>query len=90
MTQIYLRYIAFGAGFFCYFEKWRFEIAAQFCLMTLLTIGYGNIVPITFAGRLFMIFYTMLGFLVAGFFLIAVVDVLIQDTDVLGLVMLNF
>ena len=49
--------------------------------MTLLTIGYGNIVPATFWGRFFMIFYTSVGLCVAGFFIIAVEDVIIQDTN---------
>lgn len=75
------RYILFGAGWFCYLENWGFERASEFCLMTLLTIGYGNIVPATFWGRFFMIFYTSVGLCVAGFFIIAVEDVIIQDTN---------
>ena len=54
--------------------------------MTLLTIGYGNIVPNTFGGRVFMIFYTTIGLCVAGFFIIAVEDVIIQDIDLPALV----
>lgn len=86
LLKFIIRYILFGAGWFCYLEGWGFERASEFCLMTLLTIGYGNIVPNTFGGRFFMIFYTTIGLCVAGFFIIAVEDVIIQDIDLPALV----
>ncbi|KAJ2997120.1 hypothetical protein HDV02_005861 [Globomyces sp. JEL0801] len=54
-------YIIIGAFAFMFLEHWSFERAGEFCLMTLLTIGYGNIVPKTFYGRLVMIVYTSVG-----------------------------
>ncbi len=66
---LFISYIVLGSCIFSVLEKWNFERAGQFCLMTLLTIGYGDIVPQTFWGRLTMIIYTIFGLCLAGFIL---------------------
>ncbi|XP_047989564.1 TWiK family of potassium channels protein 9 [Leguminivora glycinivorella] len=42
-------------------EKWSILQAVFFSSTVLTTIGYGNIVPVTFWGRLFCIFYALIG-----------------------------
>ncbi|EDO37267.1 predicted protein, partial [Nematostella vectensis] len=41
--------------------EWNFGNSFVFAMVTVTTIGYGNIVPKTFGGRLFCIFYALLG-----------------------------
>lgn len=72
-------YIAFGGLVFSYLEAWDFNRASEFCLVTLLTIGYGDIVPVTFPGRLFMILFSSVGLLLSGFQLLSFEDVIDED-----------
>jgi hypothetical protein len=39
-NSLFVWYIVFGGIVFTILEQWNFERAAEFCLMTLLTIGY--------------------------------------------------
>jgi voltage-gated potassium channel Kch len=81
----------FGGMIFTFVEEtWHYNRASEFCLMTLLTIGYGNTVPSTFHGRFTMIVYTTVGLFIAGFFIISAEDVIIQDTDNISLVKTDF
>jgi len=50
-----------GAAVFHYVEGWAWIDAFYFCVMTLTTIGYGDFVPQTDIGKLFNIFYVILG-----------------------------
>jgi potassium channel subfamily K len=72
-------YVCAGAWVFKYIENWDFAPASEFCLMTLLTIGYGNIVPVSSAGRVCMILYSIFGLCLSGFFIISMEDVILQD-----------
>ncbi|KAJ3369667.1 hypothetical protein HDU91_007037, partial [Kappamyces sp. JEL0680] len=79
---LFICYLVFGGMCFALLEeRWNFTTASEFCLMTLLTIGYGNVVPITFWGRFFMIIYSIVGLCLVGFFLISVEEVILQDSD---------
>uniref|UniRef100_A0A914VT55 Potassium channel domain-containing protein n=1 Tax=Plectus sambesii TaxID=2011161 RepID=A0A914VT55_9BILA len=51
--------------------RWSFSSSLLFAFTILTTIGYGNVVPSTFAGRLFTIFYALFGI---PLFLIALTD----------------
>lgn len=56
-----LAVISFGAVFYRFVEKLDWVDAFYFCTITLATVGYGDIVPHTTAGKLFTIFYVVIG-----------------------------
>lgn len=53
--------IAGGAVFYHYVEHMRPLDAFYFCIVTLTTIGYGDLAPKTDAGKLFTSFYVLVG-----------------------------
>src|SRR5262245_59515178 len=58
-----------GAVFYTPVEHWSVLIAIYFCVITLGTVGYGDITPTTDLGKLFTIFYITIGLgIVGGFF----------------------
>ena len=64
-----IRYIAFlalsvlGVGVVLYhhLEKWSWIDSLYFSVITLATVGYGDLVPKTDAGKLFTVFYVAIG-----------------------------
>jgi hypothetical protein len=54
-----------------YIEPWSFSDSILFSFTIITTIGYGNIAPQSFGGRLFCIFY---GFIGVPFCLLAIAD----------------
>ena len=54
-----------GAFFYSYVEKWRFLDALYFSAYTMTTVGYGDFVPKTDAGKLFTIGYVFAGVAIA-------------------------
>jgi hypothetical protein len=77
----YISYVIISAFIFSIIEGWSYEQSAEFCMVTLLTIGYGNIVPVTLFGRLFMILFSCVGLCVAGFYLFTFQQVLGEESD---------
>ena len=63
--------VATGALIFSNLEPWNFEKAAEFSMMTLLTIGYGDIVPKSPRGKIFMVVYTIFGLCIIMFYLLS-------------------
>lgn len=53
--------ILIGAAIFRYLEGWRWLDAIYFCVITLTTIGYGDITPQTDAGKIFSMVYILIG-----------------------------
>jgi hypothetical protein len=58
-----------GVLFYTRVEKWSVLNAVYFCVVTLATVGYGDITPTTDAGKIFTIFYIVVGLaIIGGFF----------------------
>ncbi len=57
-----------GAAFYHSIEDLRWIDALYFSTITLTTIGYGDIAPVTDAGKLFTMFYAVLGIGIIGAF----------------------
>lgn len=56
-----------GSVFYHHVEKLSYLDAIYFSVITLTTVGYGDIVPTTDAGKIFTIFYVLIGIsLLAG------------------------
>lgn len=61
--------IAGGTAFFHVIEKWSWLDSYYFCVITLTTVGYGDIVPKTPAGKFATTIYILLGVgIIAAFF----------------------
>ena len=60
--------VVIGVLFYMRVEKWSLLDALYFCVVTLGTVGYGDITPTTELGRIFTIFYIIFGLAVIGGF----------------------
>lgn len=58
-----------GAIFYHFVEKLSWVDAFYFCVVTLATVGYGDITPKTDAGKIFTSFYILIGVSIIGTFL---------------------
>ena len=60
--------IGSGVWFYMRFEGWSFVDALYFSVITLTTVGYGDFSPQTSVGKIFTVFYILLGLgLIAAF-----------------------
>jgi voltage-gated potassium channel len=50
-----------GTAFYAIVEGWSLVDALYFCAMSLATVGYGDVVPTTDAGKLFTVVYVLCG-----------------------------
>jgi voltage-gated potassium channel len=50
-----------GTTFYTIVEGWRVVDAVYFCAMSLATVGYGDVVPDTDAGKIFTVVYFLAG-----------------------------
>jgi tetrahydromethanopterin S-methyltransferase subunit C len=61
--------VAVGVMFYTNVEHWSFINALYFCVVTLGTVGYGDITPSTDAAKLFTVIYIIVGLsIIGGFF----------------------
>ena len=56
-------YLAAGCAFFSWSEDWRWDDSLYFCVVTMTTVGYGDLVPMNDASKVFAIIYIILGML---------------------------
>lgn len=61
-----LSVLAIGAMFYHHFESLRWLDAIYFSVITLVTVGYGDITPKTDIGKVFTIFYVLIGIGIVG------------------------
>src|SRR3989338_4666780 len=61
VVMMLLLFLFGGATFYHYAEKWRYLDAIYFSAYTMTTVGYGDFVPKTDAGKIFTIFYVFAG-----------------------------
>lgn len=60
--------VGIGMIFYHYVEKFSWLDAYYFCIITLTTIGYGDLTPKTPAGKVFTTFYVLIGIgIITGF-----------------------
>lgn len=66
---IFALYIAVGMVIYILIEHWTAIQALYFCIVSVTTVGYGDVVPKSDAGKLFTVFYVFVGvFIVCSFF----------------------
>lgn len=57
-----------GTVFYHFVEHFSWLDAMYFCVVTLATVGYGDLTPKTPLGKLFTIFYILIGIGIIAFF----------------------
>jgi hypothetical protein len=72
-------WLVVDAAAIAYFEKMPFADALYFTFVTGLTIGYGDIAPVTLAGRVVAILTGLLGILITGI-IVAVAVYALRET----------
>jgi voltage-gated potassium channel len=70
--------LAVGTIFYSLIEGWAPLDAAYFCVITLATIGYGDLVPVTQLGKLFTMLYVIAGLGVISAFIGAITRVSVE------------
>ena len=61
--------VAIGTISYHIIEKWSFVDSFYFCIVTLATVGYGDLVPKTDFGKLFTTVYIVVGIAILGAFI---------------------
>lgn len=56
-----LSVLGIGVIFYRHVENWSWIDALYFSVITLATVGYGDLVPTTDLGKLFTVFYVVIG-----------------------------
>jgi len=66
--------LATGTIFYHHVENWSWLDSYYFCVVTLSTIGYGDLTPKTALGKLFTTFYIFIGVAIITTFISAMVQ----------------
>ena len=69
-VSILIFLVVIGLGSFGYssLEGWNYLDSTYFVVVTVTTIGYGDLVPVTDAGKIFTIFFSFFGIASAFYF----------------------
>ncbi|KAI8911860.1 hypothetical protein EDD86DRAFT_203501 [Gorgonomyces haynaldii] len=73
-SMIFIWVLILGSIVFHFVEQWPFERATQYSLVTILTIGYGNITATTYLGKFLTMLYASIGIMIVGFYIISFED----------------
>ncbi|KAJ3331819.1 hypothetical protein HDU76_002120 [Blyttiomyces sp. JEL0837] len=73
--------ITLGGFAFRWLENFAFEDSFPFVVVTLLTIGFGNVSPKTMGGKIFLFIYFLMGTGVIAFFLGAVENYMLERAE---------
>lgn len=73
-NMLFVWYLVLGSVLFHFVEGWSFETSNGYSLSTILTIGYGNIVPKSVGGRILTIIYSIFGIIMVAFLLLSFED----------------
>jgi potassium channel subfamily K len=65
-TMLYFIWLSGGAGVYSRIEGWRFVDGLYWCDVTILTIGFGDLYPLTNLGRGLLIPYSITGIIMLG------------------------
>jgi voltage-gated potassium channel len=68
LLMMALGVVVIGVVFYTNVEHWSLVNAIYFCVVTLATVGYGDITPTTDTGKIFTVFYIIFGLAVIGGF----------------------
>ena len=69
LFSVNLLLVSLSSVIYVHLEGWDFADALYFSVITISTVGYGDLTPVTAAGKLFTSGYIFVG---AGFFFLAV------------------
>ena len=61
LLMLYGILLAIGTAFYARVEGWKVLDAMYFCVVTLATVGFGDLAPRTSLGKVFTIVYVMIG-----------------------------
>ncbi len=70
--------VLFGAIGFMIIEKWDFMDSLFMAMITLTTVGYGEVHPLTQAGKVFVMCYLFLGFGAFSFGIVKIAEMVLQ------------
>ncbi len=62
-------YVVSGSLFYHVVEKWHWIDSLYFSVVSLTTVGYGDVTPQTSAGKIFTMFYLIVGIGIFGAFI---------------------
>jgi hypothetical protein len=76
--------LASGTVFYRYTEQWDWLDAIYFCVVTLATVGYGDLSPTTAWGKAFAIPYIIIGVAMLGVFIQIAGKTALQEIQLRG------
>lgn len=77
-AMILIAFLSVGISWFMLRSGWTFGESLYFCVVTLTTVGYGDIVPLDAASKIFVILYVIAAISTITTILSVVVEALIE------------